>query len=123
MKFKIQADTYPFSVNVFICEDLIKVVDYVNKKQHRKGRDKYNKENFKNYHAVICSHHKHSPVIWMPKKPKSGRELSSLAHEILHAVFEIMDWAGVKYDKSSEEAFAYLHTHLMQQFLNKCGIK
>lgn len=122
-KFKIKAGTYPFSVKVFISKDIDKSVDFVNKKQRRKGRNKYKKENFKNNYAVFCSHDKYEPVIWMPKKPKTAREICSVAHEVLHAVFENMEWFGISLDKSSEEAFTYLHTHLMQQFLNKCGFK
>jgi hypothetical protein len=78
---------------------------------------------FENNVGRYCPHDKYDAAIWLPKKPKTARELATVAHEILHAVFDCMEYVGVKYSRESEESFTYLHTELMKQFLKKCGYK
>lgn len=60
-----------------------------------------------------CSSRGGDSVIWFPRFP----EISTLAHEILHAVQAIMDSAGIKDDQG--EAEAYLFTDLFSYFGNK----
>ena len=122
-KFEIKAGTYPYTIRVIICRNIKTVVDYVNRKQYRKGSEKYKPSDFKNSLGRFCRHDKYCPVIWIPKKPKTARQLCTVAHEVLHAVFANMEWFGITYNRNSEEAYTYLHVHLMEQFLNKCGIK
>lgn len=122
-KFEIKAGTYPNTIRVIICRDTKRAVKYINKKQRRKGAEKYAAGDFKNKLGWFCPHPKYLSIIWMPKKPTTARQYCTVAHEVLHAVFDNMEQFGVTYDHSSEEAFTYLHCHLMEQFLNKCRIK
>jgi hypothetical protein len=121
-KFVIHAGSYEFEIRVVIGNKLCDVAKYINKKQHRKGTAKYTSEHF-DVLGRYCPHEKYCPFIWLPSKPKTARQLSTVAHEILHSVFDCMEWAGIKYSRESEEAYTYLHTHLMKQFLKKCGYK
>lgn len=57
--------------------------------------------------------------IFMPKIKKSHLFYAELAHEIMHAVFRVMENVGVGYNKESEEAFTYLHTYYMYELLKK----
>lgn len=43
----------------------------------------------------------------------------TLSHELVHACFRILGYVGVISDEMNNEAFAYLHTHLMKQVLGK----
>lgn len=49
------------------------------------------------------------PVIWIPRYPKTPREHATLAHEALHAVFHIFDWADLPRTSDTEE----VATHAM----------
>lgn len=45
-------------------------------------------------------------------------EVATLAHEVLHACFQVFDFAGASVtDGKANEAFCYLHTYLMREFL------
>ena len=55
------------------------------------------------------------PIIWIPRKPKSIREHATLAHESLHAVFHLFEWANLPLTRDTEEvmthAMAYIITN------------
>lgn len=56
-----------------------------------------------------------SRFVWMPRVPKNPQEYATLAHEIFHAVFGIMDEIGVSPSEDSEEAYAYLIGYLTKE--------
>lgn len=59
-----------------------------------------------------CSSRGGNSIVWFPRFP----EVSTLAHELLHAVQAVMESAGVK--DGSGEAEAYLFTDLLSYFGN-----
>lgn len=59
-----------------------------------------------------CSSKGGDSIVWFPRFP----EVSTLAHELLHAVQAVMESAGVK--DGSGEAEAYLLTDLLSYFGN-----
>ena len=52
-----------------------------------------------------------SIVVWMPKADDQ-----IVAHELLHANFAIMNWAGVKLNDDTEEVYAYNLQYLTKEF-------
>lgn len=52
-----------------------------------------------------------SIVVWMPEVDKQ-----IVAHELLHANFAIMTWAGVPLNEYTEEVYAYNLQYLTNQF-------
>ncbi|KAA6329913.1 hypothetical protein EZS27_021330 [termite gut metagenome] len=46
-------------------------------------------------------------LLYMEKQPATLNDLAILQHEIFHCVCFILDRAGVKYSKKSDEVFAY----------------
>ncbi len=122
-KFKINSGTFPFGIKVIISKDVNKVVHWINKKQHRKGSDKYQVDVFNHSFGVYCKGGHYESVIWIADIPKTARQHTTVSHEILHAVFDCLDYMRIEYCEKSEEAFAYLHSHLLKQFLRKCGLK
>lgn len=57
-------------------------------------------------------------IIEIPKFPRSPEEIGYCAHECLHAVFNLLDFVGVKYDKeSSGETHTYLLEYLLSNLL------
>ena len=54
--------------------------------------------------------------------PERSSDFGSLSHEILHAVFAVLGYVGVKFeDNISEEAFTYLIGYLTNQIYKKLG--
>lgn len=48
--------------------------------------------------------------------------ISTVTHEIQHAVYRILEWVGVKYSRESEEAFTYLSSFIVDEFYKKYAI-
>ncbi len=60
-------------------------------------------------------------AMWFPRKPKisSKDDVSTVAHEVTHAVFHILDrWASVKHSYESGETYAHLTGHITDQIFN-----
>lgn len=55
--------------------------------------------------------------IWMPSKPKTAEDIGFLAHEVFHAVAEIMRTIGITFSEDSEEIYAYTVGYLMHKIL------
>ena len=62
-------------------------------------------------------------IVLISKFPKTVKEIACLSHELLHATFLILNYCYVEYDSEScgNEAFTYLHEHLLLNALNKEG--
>lgn len=57
-------------------------------------------------------------IIEISKFPKTPKEIAYCAHECLHAVFHILDYCGVKYNKESGgEPHTYLLEYLIYRLL------
>lgn len=58
-------------------------------------------------------------IIELPKFPKSAKEIAVAAHEVLHAVFHILDYCGISYSKESGgESHTYLLEYVLSNLLN-----
>lgn len=55
------------------------------------------------------------PIIWVPKKPRSAREHATLAHECLHAVFHLFEWADLPLTRDTEEVMTHAMAHLITE--------
>lgn len=56
-------------------------------------------------------------LVYMPCVPKTEKDYGALAHEILHAVFEVTKKTGVEYSPEGEELYTYLMEYLTQAAL------
>lgn len=59
------------------------------------------------------------PIIWIPRRPKTSRELATLAHEAIHAVSHLFDWAGMYINHETEEVLAHSVAHVVNRVLEK----
>ena len=58
------------------------------------------------------------PIIYMPRVPRTPRDLGTLAHECLHAVTHVMDYYGVPpCNVDADEVYAHAIGHLMTKIL------
>ena len=55
------------------------------------------------------------PIVWIPCKPKTSREHATLAHECLHAVFHLFEWANLPLTRDTEEVMAHSMSHLITE--------
>lgn len=57
-------------------------------------------------------------IIEIPKFPRTPKEIAYCTHECLHAVFHVLNYCGVEYDKeSSGEAHTYLLEYFVRELL------
>jgi hypothetical protein len=59
-----------------------------------------------------------SPIIWLPYQS----HVAVINHELLHVTIDIMNWAGVPLNESTEEVYAYQLQYLSQQLDNQINI-
>jgi hypothetical protein len=62
------------------------------------------------------------PVIWIPKRPETPRQIATLAHECLHAVYHMMDWASVPTIVETDEVICHAMSHLITTILGKLNV-
>lgn len=124
----IMCDPYKRGIHVFIgsLEEL--------KKWVVKEYDAPNEENFRNFVLETKSMSKAMAqffycyrngigIVLISKFPKTPEEIASVSHELLHATFLILNYCFVDYNEEScgNEAFTYLHEHLLRNALEKEG--
>jgi hypothetical protein len=59
------------------------------------------------------------PVVWIPRYPKTPREYATLAHECIHAVYHLFNWANLPMTGDTEEVFTHATAHLINAVLEK----
>lgn len=57
------------------------------------------------------------PVLWIPRRPRTAREHGTLAHEVLHVVGFLMEWADITYAKNNDEIFCHAVGHAVTHIL------
>lgn len=64
-----------------------------------------------------------APIIWIPKRPTTPREHATLAHEMLHAIQEMMDWAAIPFTFDTGEVFCHALAHGINTVLQELAPK
>lgn len=57
------------------------------------------------------------PILWIPKLPKTAREHATLAHEALHCVYHLFDWANIPMSRDTEEIVTHSMSHIITEIL------
>ena len=55
------------------------------------------------------------PIVWIPKKPRTSREHATFAHECLHSVFHLFEWASIPLTRETEEVMTHSLAHLVSK--------
>ena len=74
----------------------------------------WDNEDWKNPQGRCFSKRGYAPIIWLPRKPVTMYEHSALAHEALHAVCKMFEWAGIPWCRETEE----VATHALQRIVH-----
>lgn len=53
------------------------------------------------------------PVVWIPTLPRTSREHATFAHECLHAIFHLFEWAEMPITRDTEEVMTHSMAHLI----------
>ena len=59
------------------------------------------------------------PVIWLPRTPKTPRELSTVAHESYHAACCLFRWASVPITDDTDEVVGHTIGHIVNEILKR----
>ena len=117
-EFKVNMGLFDYDV-IFLIGDHEKAVERVNKAHgyeypepdfEPRGRCFYKKGRI--------------PFVWLPKVPKTPREIATLSHECLHAVWHVLDWAAMIKDgfivsRDNEELMCHAMAHLVCEALTE----
>lgn len=59
------------------------------------------------------------PILWIPAYPKEPRDYATLAHECVHAVATMFEWAQIPQAWQTEEVECHAVGHLVNEILKK----
>lgn len=59
------------------------------------------------------------PHIWLPSLDLTPEMISTIAHELIHACWFILDSVGIKIQEDNHEALTYLQGYFMSRLLKK----
>jgi hypothetical protein len=105
--FIIDVEIFCYRLHVLYCVSDKEYTDYMKKVFH--GECQRNTNSSATFHMVQEGGYQESIIDFKVKLKKGERQSYELiAHESLHAVFEIAKVAGFKFCENSEEVFAYL---------------
>lgn len=116
--FTLSAGTFEYDTNIIISKDLERCANFVNQK-FEKTSNLFTSSDFIARGKVFFSGKGHSPILWLPAPPITPSEQATLAHELLHIVFEVTNWAGISLCNHSEEVYTHMLSHLYRQFYSR----
>lgn len=116
-EYKIKDQMYNIDIRILISGDNTAVADYIS----RKYNSKLEHNNACALHFTLKAKGKSDiEYIWIEKFDWSIENQGTLAHEILHLTFSVMDSLGIKYQREvSEEAYTYYFEHIFKQVWDK----
>ena len=111
----IEPSTFDMPVSVIITQDTAKALKYVQENNDSSA----SLSDFEARAVTFQINDGKPPIIWIPHMDGSADDISIINHELLHANFSILAWAGVSLCDSSEEAYTYNYQFLTKQFYGK----
>ena len=111
----IEPSTFDMPVYVVITDDRNKALKYVQENNDTSAKI----SDFEARGLTYPINDGKPPIIWIPHMDGSAEDISIVNHELLHANFSILNWAGVYLCDSSEEAYTYNYQFLTKQFYGK----
>lgn len=118
-EFCMDSGQFDHCINVIVSPNSTRCATYVNGKFNvtHIGKDEFDCLGKVFTKRGLC------PILWVPAIPTSPEEQATLAHELLHIVFEVTGWAGIKHSPESEEIFTHLLKYYYRQFFSLAKAK
>ena len=111
----IKIDFSPFEYGVTVC-----IGDYKEFSKYIKRKTGKTTDSGPYGSLGQCAHVKDwCPFIWIPRKPKTAREVGTLAHEAVHAGLWLLDWVGANAEVGNDEFFGHIVGYIVTQVLSK----
>lgn len=104
--YKFTGGTFDVDVNVIVTEDTAKARQYISKFYECTSDD------FNSRGVTFNTQDGYPVIMWFPNL----KDKSVVNHELFHATYDILDWAGVILSDSTDEIFAYEFQYLYNQF-------
>ena len=111
----IEPSTFDMPIFVIITEDTSKALEFVKNNNNSDATI----EDFDARAITFPINDGKPPIIWIPHMDGSAEDISIINHELLHANFSILSWAGVSLSDSSEEAYTYNYQFITKEFYGK----
>ena len=123
----IKNDTYRRGITIFIGseENFIKFLETSSYKNDKDLIEEV-KDHQNNSNADATCYYDSTDgqcIIHLSNYPSTPTSIATLGHELLHAVFFLLKYCGIKYSDESEEAFTYLHEFFINKALTEKGYK
>lgn len=114
--FTLEGGTFPGEIDVLITSDTEAAAQYV--------RDNLDSTvtacDFDGAAGLtFSSQNNKPPIIWLSKAGFDPEDIAIANHELMHATANTMQYFGVLFSDSSEEAYAYQLQYYSNQFYNK----
>lgn len=109
----IPENVYRFPIHLVLCSDYKKAQEWTTKNVCKSEND---------WSSLACGRTMYFPdpgklVVWI----QSPKNIVVIAHEVVHAVFMILDMRGVPLREENSETFAYLHEYFLGEMMYLCG--
>jgi len=119
-EFKIHMGLFDYSV-IGVIGDYKKMSEYI--------AWKFDEKDFDSTHWDMgyeprgkCFHRAgYVPIIWLPREPKTPRERATFAHEALHAVYHLFQWANLPMTRDTEELAGHSLAHIITNLFSRDG--
>lgn len=109
---EIEGNTFDMPVFVIITQDTLKALNFVAENNDTSAT----LQDFEARGVTFSINDGKPPIIWIPHMDGSPEDISILNHELLHANFSILSWAGLSLSDSTEEVYAYNFQFLIKKF-------
>ena len=103
---------------ICIIGDYKKTGEYIRRKFDDKDFDPANWDLGYEPRGKVFFRQGYVPVLWIPRKPRGAREHATLAHEALHCVYHLFEWAAVPMTRDTEEVVAHSMAHIINSVLD-----
>lgn len=74
------------------------------------------------YEGITLMTSTNDVIVHLPEKPKNNKGISTLTHELFYASSLILEGAGIRHTKDTEEAYAYLLEYLLAEALDSISL-
>lgn len=110
--FKMHGGIFDTEMVVVISQDTLQTIDFVN---YMFEDTSISIKDFA-VRGVCFFKEGCAPIMWLPKPPVSTEDVSIVNHELFHLTRNVLTWAHVPLDDSSEEVYAFTLQFLTKQF-------
>lgn len=69
------------------------------------------------YEGLFLARDGREPILWIPARPKTPKELGTLVHESMHLVHHMLKWANITLSDETDEVYGFALAHAVSSVL------